>query len=55
MKHELTSGSQRGEMLKDLMSSGDSAPNHIVDDLLMEAMVKCADKSDVSNILFVLY
>ena len=46
LQYELTHGSQRGEMLKEYMAGGDSCPNNIVDDMIMEAMVK-ADKSDV--------
>ena len=49
LQYELDHGSQRGEMLKEYMTCGDSAPNHIVDEILVEAMVKHADKSDVRN------
>ena len=52
LQYELTHGSQRGEMLKEFMASGDSAPNHIVDEILMEAMVQNANKFEVSEMCF---
>ena len=50
LQYELTHGSQRGEMLKEFMASGDSAPNHIVDEILMEAMVQNANKFEVRKL-----
>ena len=52
LQYELTHGSQRGEMLKEFMASGDSAPNHIVDEILKEAMVQNANKFEVRKYVF---
>ena len=50
------SGSQRGMNLYKVLSSGEAAPNEIVDDLIAEAMIRAAGQSDVNNqlLLFLL-
>ena len=45
------SGSQRGSQVYRLMSSGETVPNGIVNDLIAESMVKSADGNDVIIIL----
>ena len=41
------SGSQRGMNLYKVLSSGEAAPNEIVDDLIAEAMIRAAGQSNV--------
>ena len=41
------SGSQRGMNLYKLLSSGEAAPNEIVNDLMAEIMVKSSEQSEV--------
>lgn len=43
------SGSQRGMNLYKILSSGDAAPNEVVDDLIAEAMIRAAGQSDVNH------
>lgn len=47
LRSEVMSGSNRGGQLYKLMSSGESVPDVIVDDLLAEAMVEKAANSKV--------
>ena len=48
LKAEVMSGSHRGVGLYHLMASGEAVPNEIVDDLIVEAMVRVEEGSDVN-------
>lgn len=39
LRKEVMSGSTRGGQLYKLMSTGETVPNHVVDDIILEAMV----------------
>ncbi len=47
LRHEVMSGTNRGGQLYKLMSSGETVPNSIIDDLIAEAMVAAVEKSKV--------